>query len=473
MNIVVFSLGIIFKDKVQGGSQKVLYEISKGLGERGHKITIYCPYRWDNSENFEITDGVSVKPVLPLKGTFPLPYDVSPFDLYKTSEIMLNAISNADLLYCHDGGLNIEFLKTVIPTVISLRDFCYPETLLGALNFQQSAIIVNSDHTYRCLYDSFARINPNIKDKVFKVYNGYSSDRLSKREITDSFLDEFMLPKKSGIVIGYPHRPQEEKGFIQALKVIKRLKKSYPNVKLLIPLYMDKDKSERTNTTYQNIFNFIEKENLKDNVIFHRWITYECIGEYFSYCNVILCIGNFVEAFSNVATEALLCSTPVVAANVATYRTMPIRDYINLVNYDDIDETCKIISRIIEIGYKNPSNIASIEEAKLYIEQNLSIEKCVDNFEKIFINVLYNKNKNNQFENKIDNNEKLYRLTSWCSYVNGKIYDDYRGCYLQDHFNGLFQNNSSLLSLEYLIQKGISTDIIKQEIEKGIIIEDV
>ena len=152
---------------------------------------------------------------------------------------------------------------------------------------------------------------------------------------------------------------------------------------------------------------------------------------------------------------------------------MPIRDYINLVNYDDIDETCKIISRIIEIGYKNPSNIASIEEAKLYIEQNLSIEKCVDNFEKIFINVLYNKNKNNQFENKIDNNEKLYRLTSWCSYVNGKIYDDYRGCYLQDHFNGLFQNNSSLLSLEYLIQKGISTDIIKQEIEKGIIIEDV
>lgn len=472
MDIVVFSLGIIFKDKVQGGSQKILYEVAKGLGERGHTVTIYCPYREDNSYCFKISDKVTVMPILPLKGTFPSPYNVSPFALFQTAKIISDALKTADLLYCHDGGLNIEFLKNKVPTVISLRDFCYSETLLGALNFNQDAIIVNSDHTYKCLKDSFARINPHIKGKVYKIYNGYDPKRFRHCEITGDFLNEFNLPHKEGVVIGFPHRPQKEKGFIQALRVLKELKKSITNIKLLIPLYMDKGISKRTDDTYRQIYEFIEKEDLLQNVIFHKWISYEYMAEYFSYCDIILCIGNFVEAFSNVSTEALMCSTPVVAANVATYKTMPIKKFLNLVDYDDVIETCNLIKNLILNNFNNPKDIGSIQDARTYIINNFDMAKCIDDYEKVFISVV-NKTICNSSDYKVcHDKEKKYRLTSWCSYIKGRIYDDYKGEYLYDDFNGLFYNEDICLTKSDLAKRGISQVTFENALRQGIIIED-
>ena len=166
MKILVFSLGVVFREGVQGGSQKVLRDIAIGLAKRGHSITIICPKRQDNNTVFNIEERVTVKPILPLKGAFPMPYAVSPFFLSEAYRIMESELMQADLLYCHDGGLNIGLLKNRIPTVISLRDFCYPETLLGALDFREDALIVNSMHSYLCLNDSFADVNPFIEDNV-------------------------------------------------------------------------------------------------------------------------------------------------------------------------------------------------------------------------------------------------------------------------------------------------------------------
>ena len=98
MKILVFSLGVIFKNVVQGGSQKVLRDISRGLVYRGHKITIVCPRRKDNHEMFELCPGAVVKPILPLREAFPMPYAVPPFSLVETYRLLEEELGDVDLL---------------------------------------------------------------------------------------------------------------------------------------------------------------------------------------------------------------------------------------------------------------------------------------------------------------------------------------------------------------------------------------
>lgn len=476
MKIVVFSLGVVFKNIVQGGSQKVLRDITNGLAQRGHSISILCPYREDNAEIFEIAPNSVVKPILPLRGTFPLPYGVSPFALSEVCRILQKEMKNADLLYCHDGGLNIGFLKNQIPTVISLRDFCYTETLLGALNFNEEKIIVNSMHTSMCLRDSFQRVNPRIKDKISIIYNGYDGSIFKKTEVSQSFYDLTGLKyKEDEIIIGFPHRPDSDKGFENALKVIYQLKKKWGSkVKLLIPQYMDKGLSKRTDETYNEISHSIKRMKLSDNVVPYKWIPHSRMPEFYSYCDLILCIGRFVEAFSNVSVEALLCGTPVIAANTATYRTMPIKEYLNIVPYGDIDKTVQEIISIIDGDRRY-----TISGAREYIMEHLTIDNMIDRFENEFMEAVesykYRKERTNQFmsqDNKVQIviDEGKVRLSSWCQYIGGKIYDDYTNTYSENDFCNIFEKENNPIQVKKLLEMGIDKSVIEKSIKTGILV---
>ena len=193
--------------------------------------------------------------------------------------------------------------------------------------------------------------------------------------------------------------------------------------------------------------------------------------EYYSYCDIVLCIGNFVEAFSNVAIESLLCSTPVICSNIATYKTIPVRKYLNIVKYGDINEIIQTITTLVNNGFENPESIGSLKEAIEFINKNLSVEKFVDGFETIFKNTIH-LTMSPPAETSEKHLKKTYRLASWCSCINNKIFDDYKGEYVDDIFKGFFFNNSIHLSEEYLIKNGISQETIENGITEGIIIED-
>lgn len=473
MRIVVFSLGVVFPVSVQGGSQKILRELTLLLGERGHFITIFCPKRNDNYVEFNLSPNVIVKPILPLKGTFPMPYSVSPFELYETCKVLSEAMEGFDLFYCHDGGLCIELLKNVIPTVISLRDFCYPETLLGALNFNQSAIIVNSDHTYNCLLDTFARINPAINGKVHLIYNGYDPILFSKKASNKEVLEHMGLPEKKDLfIIGFPHRPQMDKGVANAIRVINNLKFRYPNIRLLIPLYMDINLSTRTDDTYDYINRQIVEYNLQEQIVFHPWIKPQHMAYYYSYCDVVLNIGDFVESFSNVAVESLLCETPVITFNIATYRSMPIRNYLRIVEYDDIDAVTDIISDMIIKKSRNYCDDIFMQEARSYIVKTLSQKRFLDQYERVFKEVLESTSISSRLSSKnTSTSTAYYRLTAWNSYTNGHFYNDYDKKIYEDKFMGLFCTGSAQVSEDVLLSSNISKETINWFENKGIIMK--
>lgn len=472
MKILVFSLGVVFKNAVQGGSQKVLRDISQGLARKGHKITIVCPKREDNHEIFEFCPGVVIKPILPLRGAFPMPYAVSPFSLTKTCRMVEEELKDADLLYCHDGGLNIELLKNRIPTVISFRDFCYPETLLGALNFREEAVVVNSMHTCLCLQDSFMQVNPVLKGKIKVIYNGYDPEIFQRRDITYRFYKTYGLPKKNDeLIIGFPHRPEMSKGFSNALQVLKRLVGTWgKRIKLLVPMYMDQGLSARTDDTYKQVKAMIEDMQLQDNVLYHTWIRHERMPEYYSYCDVVLCIGSFVEAFSNVSVEALLCGTPVVAANTSTYRTIPIRQFLHIVPYGAIEETAHVVHEVLNGKY-----CETLTEARSYISEELTIKKMVDTYESVFLQVLKERIIKDDAEAGSEclsgsAPEVSYKLAAWCEAVDGRIYDDYRGEYFEDRLNGAFCRPGAVYTRRDLFLRGIEETDIDQAIADGLLI---
>ena len=472
MKILIFSLGVVFKNAVQGGSQKVLRDMSQGLAFRGHEITIVCPRRKDNHEIFEFCSGAVVKPILPLREAFPMPYAVSPFSLVETYRLLDEELKDVDLLYCHDGGLLIESLKKRVPVVISLRDFCYQETLLGALNFQGRTVVVNSMHTYLCLQDSFIQVNPSLKRKVRVIYNGYDPEVFRRKIISEQFYEKYGLHQKSDeLIIGFPHRPEISKGFSDALQVLKHLMGTLgKRVKLLIPIYMDCGLSDRTDDTYHRIKDMIEDLHLQDNVIYHSWVRHEEMPEYYSYCDVILCIGNFVEAFSNVSVEALLCETPVVSANTSTYRTMPIRQFLHIVPYGAIDETAHVVHEILNGKYSK-----TLKEARLFISKELTIGKMVDAYEQVFHQTLKEKGEEESIGACGGSQEELviigrYKLAAWCEVLDGKIYDDYRGEYLENPLKGEFLSSGKMYTKQDLLLHGIEEDKIEQAIADGLLI---
>ncbi len=474
MKIIVFSLGVVFPDNVQGGSQKVLRELSIQLGKRGHFITIYCPQREDNYEEFYITEHVLVKPILPLGGAFPMPYNVSPFDLFETSRILLDEVNKFDLLYCHDGGLCIELVKKKIPTVISLRDFCYPETLLGALNFDQAAIIVNSDYTYRCLHDTFSLVNPRIKRNVSLIYNGYDTCLYSRKQLNDDVLKSMKLPeKKDCFVVGFPHRPQMDKGIANAIKVITKIKVQHPNIRLLVPLYMDINMSFRTDATYSYIYKQIEEQNLHEQIVFHPWIDQQHMSYYYSYCDVVLNIGDFVESFSNVAVESLLCETLVIAFNIVTYRTMPIKKHIKVVDYGDLDAVSEIILNMIASKAVGSYDYESFKRARTDIVETFNLEKSINQYEMVFENAVRTNTAPTTFVPVLNQNssENYYRLTAWTSYNKGYFYNEYDKRLYKDELNGFLYSNNAIVAENCLLSNHVSKETIERFIKKGIIMK--
>src|SRR3989344_9271112 len=97
MKILVFSLGPIFRDHVHGGSQKVLREVAKYLGEIGHEVNIYCTERDDNNQTFSLQENVRGHPTLRFKQTFPLPYKTAQYNLTQIVHTLMEELEEHDV----------------------------------------------------------------------------------------------------------------------------------------------------------------------------------------------------------------------------------------------------------------------------------------------------------------------------------------------------------------------------------------
>jgi glycosyltransferase involved in cell wall biosynthesis len=471
MRILAFSASTVFEKQTYGGSQRILRELALHLGKRGHQITILCTQRPDNNRSFFFGPGAEVKPTLRLRPTFPEPYYTAPYNIANLFKQIHHELGTADLLYVHDGELPFHFLYQLSPTVVSFRDFVYPDTLVGAFGFNADHLILASEYVAGCVRSAFAQFLPGIASRTTVIPNGVDLQHFRHRRGIPKKLTELLDPTALGdVTLLYPHRPDRRKGLFEVLDVTARMERLFAkigkSVKLLVPIWLDSRISNDEDHEYQSIYRSAKMRahelGISHCLHLHDWIPFDLLPYYYSLGSATLCIGSFVEAFGNVVLESIACGTPCVVSRVGALSDKLPRSLVPSVPFGDIDETVAILEELI----KSPS---LLEESRSYLEEHFPFLGMLEGYEKIFESVKKQERLKPSYDFSLGP-EKQVALSAWCRFDGKGLYHDYLYSRIDDPLViALAERVGSGISVGELLELGFTDGEIAAAVEEGVL----
>lgn len=449
MKILILSLGPVFEKKVHGGSQKILKDVAIHLGKKGHEVIILCNYRADNKKEFRLESNVIVKPILKFKEVFPSPYYTPIFNLQSTKKIISCHVEKCDVVYMHDAGMLFFDLFNNKPLIISPRDLLYPETLLGIMNFKRDKMIVSSNYMKKCL-ESIYQDSPDLLNRIKIIPNGVDTNLFHPKKT--NLKEKLKIPKDAKTLF-YPHR-DKSKGIFFSLDLLSEINKE-KNVFLVILTYMDKKLSFEIDETYKNVIKYAKQKKVYEKIKFVDWISFKEMPEYYSFCDVTLCIGEFPESFGNASIESILCGTLVILSKVAAQRTILPDNLINKITPFDLDEALNELKKIIYEGI-------DLKKIINFIKEHYNYKNMLDAYENTIIST---KIKNSNI--KINETNKFnVKLPAWCFASQKGIYNDYTKKFKYKNLSFMFLK-TEVINLEDNLNK----KSILRAIEEGYLVK--
>lgn len=427
MKIVAFCINPLFPDQVMGGAPKHLQSVAIHLGEMGHSVTVLCTRRADSSRPFRWHDNVEVLPVLPFHQPFPQPYAIPAYDMATIIQEVGEHLQTADRFYMHDGELLFPFVYRHVPTVVSLRDNIYPETLQGSFLFRGDKLILISEYSRQYFLHTTGRFFPDYASRTLVIHNGVDWDHF-KPTPPGKILD--LLPVQPGAypIVLHPHRPEATKGIRQTLAVCDLLVHQYgfDDLKVLVPQWLDLHLagSEELQAFYGSIEAEIARRGLTEHVVFHNWIPQSLMPEYYSLGTVTLALGSFVESFGNTVYESLGCGTPAIPTRIAAHREILPEDLIEKVDYDDVETAARIAAGIIrEKRRTSPQTLA-------YLHQHYGVQQQ----RAAYADAILNAQPSDELQYQLSplDEQTRFQLPPWCYIARRGIYHDFHADYLQD-----------------------------------------
>ena len=425
MHIVMFSVNPLFPDKVMGGAPKHLQNIAIHMGELGHEVSLFCTRIIGSDTSFQWHENVTIFPQLRFKQPFPQPYEIPAYDMAMALQDVGDALKTADRFYMHDGEFLFPYAYQHIPTVVSLRDNVYPETLLGGFLSAGDKLVLISEYSRQYFLHTVGRFFPELDDRIEVIHNGLDWDKFKPTK-ADKILDIILIDPTKQPILLHPHRPEESKGIRQTIQVVDLLVNQHgiSNLIALAPKWLEQQLTPDLREFYDGIERDIADRGLTENFIFHDWIPQSLMPEYYSLGSVTLSMGNFVESFGNAVYESMGCGTPTIAARISTHRELLPDNLIDKVDWGDVETTAQIAKDIIQQGRRTSP------ESLTYLHQQYSIERQLSQYADIIINA----------ENTSPLVYKLpelteytkYRLAPWC-YVSSErgIYHDFYANYIE------------------------------------------
>ncbi len=407
-----------------GGAPKHLQSIAIHLGTLGHQVTVLCTGRIDSNQPFKWHANVDVLPILNFHQPFPQPYAAPAYDLAAVVQDVGEYLARADRFYMHDGEFLFPYAHQDVPTIVSLRDNVYPETLLGGFLFQGDSLILISEYQRQYFLHTAGRFFPQMAERAIVIHNGVDWDHFKPsppREILD------IIPVQPGAypIVLHPHRPEESKGIRQTIAVADLLVHQHgiSDLRVLVPKWLDLNLSAELRAFYADLQSDIDRRGLTNHFIFHDWIPQALMPQYYSLGSVTLALGSFVESFGNSVYESLGCGTPSIPVRISSHREILPENLIDKVDYGDTETPAQIASQIIREGRRtSPETLA-------YLHEHYNVQKQRD----AYADAILNATRLGSLEYQLTpiGDDTRFILAPWCYRAQRGIYHDFRADYLQ------------------------------------------
>ncbi|MBK8984487.1 MAG: glycosyltransferase family 4 protein [Chloroflexi bacterium] len=355
MHIVMFSINPLFPDRVMGGAPKQLQKVAIHLGESGHSVTVLCTRPLDSPAPFRWQENALVKPILRFKQPFPQPYAAPAYDIANAFHDVAAHLQTADRFYMHDGEFLFPFAYQHVPTVVSLRDNVYPETILGGFLFQGDTLIAISDYSRRFYLHTMGRFFPDLAERLIVVPNGVDWQQYHPTP-PDEILRLIPVNPADDLILLHPHRPEPDKGLAETIALADLLVHHYglTNLKVLSPRWLAAGLSPEVAAFYANSQQEIAGRGLEGHFFFHDWVPQALMPQYYSLGHLTVSLGSFVESFGNTVYESLGCGTPALATRVSTHRELLPDDLLPKVHVGDIAAAAALAADILRERRRTP-----------------------------------------------------------------------------------------------------------------------
>lgn len=452
MKVLMFSITPLLPDRIMGGAQKHIQNIARYLGQQGHQVEILCTRRDDRHETFNWHENVRVKPVLRFKQPFPQPYAVPAYDIAAIIQDVADHLQTADRLYIHDGEFLFPYVYQGIPTTVSLRDNVYPETIHGGFLFKGDSLILISEYSRQYYINTVGRFFPGFEEKVRMIPNGFDWNRF-KPTRPKQILDLIPVDPGQHPIILHPHRPETNKGLPQTIQVADLLVHRYglDQLRVLMPRWIPEAASEDVQDFYAGIEREIAERGLAEHCVFHDWVPFELMAEYYSLGAVTLSLGSFAEAFGNAVYESLGCGTPSLVARIATHREVLPENLIDKVDYGDIEAAAEKAARIIKEKRRTSA------ETMQYLHQNLDYERMLQGYADTILNARITEKL--EYRAPQIGLDTLFKLAPWCYVSPRGIYHDFKANYSADaRLKNLVGEHLEGFSFQQAAAHGATTD---------------
>jgi glycosyltransferase involved in cell wall biosynthesis len=459
--VAVVSIAPILPEAVHGGSQRILDGVLRGLADAGAEVRVICSWRPENDGGFEIAPRINVEPLLRLTGYFPDPWEVPPYQILQSAEVIAPVFEWAETVYLHADTF---YQRNLIPegrrVVRSFHDFHYETALISAFAFDADLTIVPSNYLKRCI-DATAGATPGRSgEPVVVIPNGIDLDTYRPRPgVTPRGVRE---RSDGDLILLWPHRPDPLKGIAEAIGITRDIARDLPGrkIRLLVPEHIDAASSTETREFYDNSVRLALTEGVMESLEFVPWWSGGETADAYSFADVTLCPGNFIESFSLVSYESLACGTPVVAAGVGALRDLPEHPDVHIFPYASADAAAKATLAAAR-GMTDPEGI------RKHLTQEFSFAAMQRGYVVAITGELPDAPRS-----RPDSDDRFI-LAPWCSVSGNDVYNDYDFEWTRSKELGPFLGllEEQVFSLETAMEAGLSADQIEIALRDGLIVK--
>jgi hypothetical protein len=226
----------------------------------------------------------------------------------------------------------------------------------------------------------------------------------------------------------------------------------------LIPEWIDSMVSSGDSAFYQEMTRLMKDLGVSDHFVFMPWMPQSQMPALYSLGQATLSLGNFVEAFGNVAYESLACGTPSIVARVGVHRTNMPDDLIGKVNYGDIDAAVEQLLAFLA------GEVINHEDVLDYLKTQMDFQRQVTSYREIITNC--QKREPLQYIPPHISEFQPCALAPWCDIGGKRIFHDFRGTYEEDRVLTDLLRKSALVSQVEAAAQGIPDQQWQQWLDK-------